>query len=220
MVVKNVSNGRLTKWPISDDDDKTFQVKHLNKLEITRLPNCHKKNHFRMIKIRKPTKREIYDFLERPWKRRHRGHTAAKIYLVLSWVINSAQLPKSASKYQEIRIALLFSFILVASSFIVTLFIDRQTSCLFHSRDCFYIIVCIHVFFLKVIKNFKSQSSDDSNDVQIETSDSSVPKSLTNYITLSFVLVRKTERTQNGRYEPTSASVHVIRCVSMTCCLK
>ena len=96
----------------------------------------------------------------------------------------------------SITIQPIFSFILVASSFIVTLFIDRQTSCLFHSRDCFYIIVCTHVFFLKVIKNFKSQSSDDSNDVQIETSDSSVPKSLTNYITLSFVLVRKTERTQ------------------------
>ena len=53
--------------------------------------------------------------------------------------------------------------------------------------------------FFRNDKIIKSQTSDDSNDVQIETSDSSIQKALSKYITLSFCLVRKI-RYPNYRY--------------------
>ena len=145
-----------------------------------------------MIKIRKPTKREIYDFLERPWKRRHRGHTSAKIYLVLSWVMNHNLWIMSYKWYALVIFShyLVLYWSLRASSLHFSL-INKPAACFIQGVVFTSLFYCyIYGFFWTVIKNLKSQSSDDSNDVQIETSDSSVPKSLTDYITLSFVLVR------------------------------
>ena len=56
----------------------------------------------------------------------------------------------------------LLRFILVGASFVVTLFIDRQTSCLFHSRNCschWRLWPCSKYFFVYFSNDWKHQKS-------------------------------------------------------------